>query len=94
MEAFTRSLNSGKSKFQKVKNLTDSQNNVFLAADGRKTIKIFHSPKNFGGTLLCPSNKVACLTRLSCSVICMQLDLTPAITDCKLVTPKIVEKPA
>jgi hypothetical protein len=50
---------SGKSKFEKVKNLTDSQSNVFLAADGMKMIKIFHSPKNFGGTLLHPSNKVA-----------------------------------
>ncbi len=47
MEAFTESLNSGKSKFKKVKNLTDSQNNLFLAADGKKMIKIFHSPNNF-----------------------------------------------
>jgi hypothetical protein len=56
-EAFTELLNSGKNKFKKVKNLTDSQNNVFLAADRKKMIKIFHSPKNFRGTLLGPSTR-------------------------------------
>jgi hypothetical protein len=91
MKAFTKSLNSGKSKFKKVKNLTDSQNNVFLAVDRKKMIKIFHSPKNFGGTLLCPSNKVACLTGLGRSVICVQLDPRLALADCKLVTPMIAE---
>ncbi len=91
MEAFTKSLNSGKSKFKKVKNLTDSQNNVFLAADRKKMIKIFHSPKNIGGTLLCPWNKVTCLTGLGRSAICVQLDSTSAIADCKLVTPMIVD---
>ncbi len=90
MEAFTESLNSGESKFKKVKNPSDSQNNVFLAVDRKKMIKIFHSPKNFGGTLLHPSNKVACLTGFGLSAICMQLDPTLALTDCKLVTPTIV----
>jgi hypothetical protein len=91
MEAFSKSLNSGKSEFEKVKNLTDSQNNVFLAVDGKKMIKIFHSPKNFGGRLLSPSNKVVCLTGLGCSAMCMQLDPISAFTDCKLVTPTFVE---
>jgi hypothetical protein len=91
MEAFTKLLNSGKSKFKKVKNLTDSQNKVFLAADRKKRIKIFHSPKNFGGTLLHPSTKVACLTGLGCLAICMQLDPISALADCKLVTSLIVD---
>jgi hypothetical protein len=81
----------GKSKLEKVKNLTDSQNNVFLAADGKKMIKIFHSPKNIRGMLLCPLNKVGCLTGLGCSAICVQLDPTLAVADCKLVTPMIVD---
>ncbi len=54
-------------------------------------IKIFHSPRNFGGTLLCPSNKVPCLTGLGRSRICLQLDPTLAPADCKLVTPTIVD---
>jgi hypothetical protein len=83
--------NPGKSKFEKVKNLTDSQNNVFLAADGKKMIKIFHGLKNFGGILLCPLNEVVCLTGLGCSAICMQLDPMSAVADCKLVTPTIVD---
>ena len=65
MKAFTGSSNSGKSEFKKVKNLTYSQNNVFIAADGKKTIKIFHSQENFGETLHCPYHKVPCLTGLS-----------------------------
>jgi hypothetical protein len=54
-------------------------------------IKIIHSPKNFGGTLLHPSNKVVCLTGLGHPAICVQLDLTMALEDCKLVTPIIVD---
>jgi hypothetical protein len=84
-------LNSRKSEFEKFKILTDSQNNVFFAVDRKKMIKIFHSLKNFGGTLFCPSNKVACLTGLNCSAICVQLDPTLALTDCNLVSPTIVE---
>ncbi len=87
METFTKLLNSGKSKFKKVEYLTDSQTNVFL----KKIVKIFHSPKNFGGTLLCPLNKVACLTGLGCSAICVQLDPTSALADCKLVNLTITE---
>jgi hypothetical protein len=91
MVAFTKLLNSGKSKFEKVKNLTDSPNNVFLAADGKKMIKIFHSPKNFGRMLLCPSNKVVCLTGLGRLAKCVQLDSMLVVTHCKLVTPTIVD---
>ncbi len=89
--AFTNLLNSGKSEFEKVKNITDSPNNVFLTADEKKMIRIFHSPKNIGGMLLHPLNKVACLTGLGCSAICVQLDSTLAVADCKLVTPTIVD---
>jgi hypothetical protein len=41
--------------------------------------------------LLHPLNKVVCLTGLGSSAICMQLDPTSALADCKLVTPSIVE---
>ena len=91
MAAFTSALDAEKSEFEKVKNLTDNMNNVFLSVDGRKMIKIFHSPKNFGGTLLRPSHKVACLTGLGRSAICVQVDLTSAVADIKLVTPTIEE---
>lgn len=91
MAAFTNALDAGKSEFEKVKNLTDNVNNVFLAVDGKRMIKIFHSPKNFGGTLLRPSHKVACLTGLGRSEICVQIDLTSAVADSKLVTPSIEE---
>jgi hypothetical protein len=91
MEAFTKLLNSWKSGSKKVKNLTDSQTNVFLTVDGKKMIKIFHSSKNFGGTLLRPSNKVGCLTGLDRSAICLRLDPTLALADCNLVTPTIVD---
>ena len=61
MAAFTAALNAGKSEIEKIKILTDNSNNVFLCADGSRSIKALHSPINFGGSLLRPSNKVACL---------------------------------
>ncbi len=76
MAAFTGALDAEKTESEKIKNLADNQNNVFLLVDGNGLIKIFHSPKNFGGTLLHPLHKVACLTGLGRSAICVQLDVT------------------
>ena len=72
---------------EKIKNLTDNQNNVLLLVDGKGMIKIFRSPTNFEGTLLRPSHKVACLTGLGCLAICVQLDVSSAVADCKMNTP-------
>ena len=71
MAAFTAAMDANKSEAEKLKNLTDNHNNVFLLVDNNRLIRIFHSPKNFGGTLLRPSNKVACLTGLGRSAICV-----------------------
>ena len=87
MAAFSTALNAGKSAIEKIKNLTDNQNNVFLLVDGTGLIKVYHSPKNFGGTLLRPSNKVACLTGLGRSAICVQLNVASAFADCKMTLP-------
>ena len=91
MVLFTGALDTGKSEIEKTKNLTDNQNNVFLLADGNGLIKIYHSPKDFGGTLLHPSHKVSCLTRLSCLAICVQLYLMSAIVVCNINTPTFTE---
>ena len=91
MAAFSTALNAGKSAIEKIKNLTDNQNNVFLLVDGTGLIKVYHSPKNFGGTLLRPSNKVACLTGLGRSAICVQLNVASAFADCKMNTPSSEE---
>ena len=87
MAAFTAALDAGRSELEKIKHLTDNQNNVFLLVDGAGLIKIYHSPKNFGGTLLRPSHKVACLTGLGRSAICVQLNVASAFADCKMNTP-------
>lgn len=87
MVAFMAALDAGRSELEKIKHLTNNQNNVFLLVNGAGLIKIYHSPKNFGGTLLCPSHKVACLTGLGCLAICVQLTVASAFADCKMNTP-------
>ncbi len=87
MAAFTAALDAGRNTADKIKTLSDNQNNVFLLVDGNGLIKIYHSPKNFGGTLLRPSHKVVCLTGLGRSAICVQLNVASAFADCKMNTP-------
>jgi hypothetical protein len=60
---------------------------VVLLVDKNVMIKIFHSPKNFGGMLLHPLNKVPCLTGLGCLLICKQLNVTLAVSNCKMNNP-------
>lgn len=91
MVAFTNALNAGRSDTEKIKTLTDNKNYVFLAADRKKSIKIFHSPINFGGTMLRPTNKVVCLTGMGRSAVCVHLDIPSTISDCKIVTPTVEE---
>ena len=48
MAAFTVALNAGRSATEKIKNLTDNQNNVFLLVDGAGLIKLYHSRGGIG----------------------------------------------
>ncbi len=47
---------------------------LLLAANDKKGITILHHPYNFGGTLICPSNKVGCLVGVCSSAIPVMLD--------------------
>ena len=87
MAAFTGAMDAGKSELEKIKNLTDNSNNVFLHADGNRKIRCLHSPKNFGGTLLRPTHKVASLTGIGRSAICIQINVALAVAECKINTP-------
>jgi hypothetical protein len=37
--------------------------NFLLMANSTREVTILHNPYNFGGTLLCPTDKVGCLIR-------------------------------
>ncbi len=88
MAAFTGAMDApDRTELEKINNLPDNPNNVFLTADGNRMIKIFHSPKDFGGTLLHPTHKVASLTGIGRSAICAQINITPAVAECKMNTP-------
>ncbi len=87
MKAFTAAMDAGKLEVEKIKNLTDNQNNVFLLADWNRKIRILHSPKDFGGTLLRPTHKVACLTGIGRSALCVQINVASAVSVCKMNTP-------
>ena len=78
---------------------------LLLAANEKKGIAILHHPHNFGGTLLCPSNKVGCLVGVGSSAVPVVLDhdvalcsITanvlpiPAIADCAIADCAIVDK--
>jgi hypothetical protein len=41
--------------------MLDQPYGFLLAANKKKGVSILHHPHNFGGTLLCPTNKVGCL---------------------------------
>jgi hypothetical protein len=47
---------------------------LLLMANATKEIAILCHPHNFGGTLLCPSNKVSCLIRVGPSAVLVVLD--------------------
>ncbi len=89
MRAFSGALEPGKSETEKIRILTETPNHVFLAADRLRMLKIFHSPINFGGTLLRPSHKVACLVGMGRSATSIKLDISSATADCNIVTPSV-----
>ena len=87
MEAFSIALQSGKTTDAKIAAIAGDQNIFILGSDGEKGVRIVHSPKNLGGNLNRPSNKVACLIGLGPRATPVTLSLETALADCKIVTP-------
>ena len=59
--AYCNALNSNISPIDELKLLAEELNTVMLMVDENKKISIIHHPRNFGGTMTRPSNKVTCI---------------------------------
>jgi hypothetical protein len=62
---------------------------LLLAANDEKGISILHHPHNFGGTLLCPSNKVGCLVGVGSSAVPVVIDHDGALCPITTTVPTI-----
>ncbi len=63
---------------------------LLLAANNKKEIAIIHHPHNFGGTLLCPSNKVGCLVGVGPSAVPIMLNHDGALCSIAATIPPIM----
>ncbi len=62
----------------KMKYLSEDHNFI-LIADNKKQVTIFHNLKNYGGTILQPTNKVAALFRTGPDTQVVALDVNVAV---------------
>lgn len=60
LQAFSKTLSSGKTAATKLKQVTEDINTVILGANGSRKIMFFHSPRNFKGTRTRQGNKLVC----------------------------------
>ena len=77
------------SKGERLNSLADNIITVILAADADKQVSILHSPKNFGGTRMRPSNKNACLLGSGPRESCALFNQATALNSCKMATPTL-----
>jgi hypothetical protein len=64
---------------------------LLLAVNNKKEIAILHHPHNFGGTLLCPSNKVDCLVGVGPSAVPVVLDHKRALCSIEAIIPPFAD---
>ena len=83
-------MNFEASADEKMTALNES-NGFLLAANYKKEIVLLHNPKNFGGTLLRPMNKIGCLLGIGHNATPVILDATTAIQPLQVVVPSLAE---
>ena len=66
-------------------------NGFLLAANNKKEIVLLHNPKNFGGTLLCPTNKIVCLLGIGHNATPIIIDATRALQPLQVVVPPLAK---
>jgi hypothetical protein len=62
---------------------------LLLVADNKKEVIILHNPHNFGGTLLCPTNKVGCLVSTGPAAVPVIVDHQGALRSIQAIVPSI-----
>jgi hypothetical protein len=91
MQAYSDTLGSKDSEFEKIKSLVEEIDTVILAADETKNVMVFHSPKNFGGMRTRPKNKVVGMIGLGAQATWVKINLTSALADCNIIVPTVKE---
>ena len=59
---------------ESLREITSSQDTIVWSVGQRKNLQITHSPVNFGGTFLRPSDKVACFFGFGTKAACVKID--------------------
>ena len=91
MKAFTDAMASSNNQSQKIKDIAADPNAMILGSDGEGSIRIFHSPKNFGGMFTRPTNKIGVLVGLGRKALPVILNASSATQDCNFASPKFTD---
>ena len=91
MRAFTDAMASSNNQSQKIKDIAADPNAMILGSDGEGSIRIFHSPKNFGGMFTRPTNKIGVLVGLGRKALPVILNASSATQDCDFASPKFAD---
>ena len=91
MKAFTDAMASSNNQSQKIKDIAADPNAMILGSDGEGSIRIFHSPKNFGGMFTRPTNKIGVLVGLGRKALPVILNASSATQDCDFASPKFAD---
>jgi len=87
---FTGAMDFESSADEKMTALNEP-NGVLLTANNRQEIVLLHNPKNFGGTLLRPTDKIGCLLGVGHNATPVIIDATAALQPLQVVVPPLAE---
>eukprot|EP00957_Ditylum_brightwellii_P076834 5840102-Ditylum_brightwellii.AAC.1 len=91
MGEFSHAMGSSRSLEARLRNIIESPKLRFLAASEDKTISIFHSALNFGGTITTLAHKVVILMGLSKKAVSVKLNVASALATVEIATPTLDE---
>ena len=74
MEAYVMATLCTQSRGERLRAITSSQDTIVWSAGQGKKLQTLHSPVNFGGRFLRPSDKVACLFGFGTKAACVKMD--------------------
>ena len=74
MEAYVTATLGTNSRKERLRAITSSQDTIVWSTGQGKKLQTLHSPVNFGGSFLRPSDKVACLFGLGTKATCVKMD--------------------
>ena len=88
LKGFEEALSSEKPTLYKIAALTKDPDTIIMASDGRNGICIFHSTRDFGGSLVRPLHKLAARFGLGTNAVPLILNEDSLTQTCELATPQ------